>query len=126
MTSWLPLVLAAFAALVGMTALGVAVVCLVVVTSRGRAATPAPPAASRAPVSGGPPDPPEDPEAAALSAAIAARQEELRKRAEAIRAEIQAGWPHEVAEGRAAMKIAGFDPDRADQAIDWNARLGVM
>lgn len=123
---------AGLAALAGVASFVAALACLVVVvTGAGRgvpAAWQLPPAApadrTSAVVAGD--DAETEAVAAVLSAEIAQRQEVLRKRQAAITSELNAGWTQEIAEGRAAMLLAGLDPDDPQAVMGFNARFGLM
>lgn len=44
---------------------------------------------------------------------------------DSLAAQYRQGWATEMAEGRAAMVDAGFDPDDPEEVMAWNARMGA-
>lgn len=134
LTEFFPVLFGLVAALAGVASFVASLACLVILVTGWRpgAAVDAPAAAAQAARGDrtSPPTAVDEEQAEAdvldLTAQIEARQAVLRKRRQAINDQVNEGWPLEVAEGRAAMKLADLDPDDAEAVVAFNNRHGVM
>lgn len=111
----LPVVFAALAALAGVASFVASLACLVVLVAGRRQETPLGLSTRGDRTS------PEDEDRV-----LSVHQEALRARQDAIGDQVRDGWPLEIAEGRAAMKVAGLDPDDVEAVMAFNARYGMM